>query len=187
MNTEKKLALAALLVGLVALAFGLFGGGKTTEIIRETVRELVGATPGSDFPELTIGGVKFIAHRQDMLASNTPCALRVQSTSTLDLITVFHKGRFADAGTSNAVWTFSTSTARTATGTIFNSISVPNNAGLSFATRGYTPTSTPNGITNGTSTTVVLRPNDWVNVNVASPSFETTEILGSCNFQLIEL
>ena len=111
---ENKIALAALLVGLVALAFGLFGGGKTTEIIRETVRELVGAAPGSDFPELRIGGVNFIAQRQDMVASNTPCALRVSSTSTLDRITVYHKGRFADTGGSNAVWTFGTSTIRTA-------------------------------------------------------------------------
>ena len=185
MNTEKKLALAALLVGLVALAFWLFGGGKTTEIIRETVREMIAAAPGSDFPELTIGGVKFIAHRQDMVASNTPCALRVQSTSTVDKITVFHKGRFTDAGTTNAVWTFSTSTARTATGTVFNSISVPNNAGLSFAVRGYATTSDPTP--SGTTTAIVLRPNDWVNVNVISASFQGSEISGACNFILQEL
>ena len=183
---ENKIALAALLVGLVALAFGLFGGGKTTEIIRETVRELVGAAPGSDFPELRIGGVNFIAQRQDMVASNTPCALRVSSTSTLDRITVHHKGRFTDAGTGNAVWSFSTSTARTATGTIFNSISVPNNAGLNFATRGYTSTSTT-PTTSGTSTLVILRPNDWVNVNVISASFEGSELSGACNFILQEL
>ena len=182
---QNKIALAALLVGLVALAFGVFGGGKTTEIIKETVRELVGATPGSDFPELTIGGVKFIAHRQDMAASNTPCALRVSSTSTLDRITVHHKGRFADTGTGNAVWSFSTSTARTATGTVFNSISVSEIYGLNFATMGYAPTSTAS--INGTSTLVILRPNDWINVNVISPSFAASEVSGACNFILNEL
>ncbi len=182
---QNKLALAALLVGLVALAFGVFGGGKTTEIIRETVRELVGATPGSDFPELRIGGVKFIAQRQDMAASNTPCALRVSATSTLDRITVHHKGRFADTGGANAVWTFGTSTIRTATGTVFNSISVSEIYGLNFVTNGYAPTSTTP--TNGTSTAVVLRPNDWINVNVMSPSFAASEVSGACNFILQEL
>ena len=185
---ENKIALAALLVGLVALAFGLFGGGKTTEIIRETVRELVGATPGSDFPELRIGGVNFIAQRQDMAASNTPCALRVSSTSTLDRITVHHKGRFADTGTGNAVWSFSTSTARTATGTVFNSISVSEIYGLNYVAPGNTASTTPSGATvSGTSTVVVLRPNDWVNVNVISPSFAASEVSGACNFILNEL
>ena len=181
---ENKLALAALLVGLVALAFGVFGGGKTTEIIKETVRELVGATPGSDFPELTIGGVKFIAHRQAMVASNTPCALRVTSTSTIDGITLLSDGKFAGGA---PTWIIGTSTIRTATGTSFYGQTV--GSGLDGQNLSIRPSLAGVSGVGVASTTqgIVLRPNDWVNVNVAAPSFQSSEVSGACNFILQEL
>jgi len=49
MTKEKLLSLAALVVAVIALGIGVFGGGKTTEVIREVVKEMVGVAPGGTF------------------------------------------------------------------------------------------------------------------------------------------
>ena len=189
MNKDRILALAALLVGVLSLTLWLFSGGKTitnTETER-VIREIVGAVSGNTFQdkELFISGLKKTFMSQQMVASNTPCSLQVVSTTTVDGVTIFHKGKFSDTASANTTWRVGTSTAQTATGTVFFTISTPENRGINAASDGVLATSS--AITGASSTKVVLRPNDWINVNVVSPSFAASELLGACGFELTEL
>ena len=81
---QNKLALAALLVGLVALAFGVFGGGKTTEIIRETVRELVGNAGTENLNPVTF--YDNVTRHYGFLSTTTPQTLTGHTLGGSDFI-----------------------------------------------------------------------------------------------------
>lgn len=69
-----KTSLAALVVAVVALGFAIFGGGKTTEVIRETVKEIVGAAAGGDF-QFPVTFYDRVIRANRLLATTTPQTL----------------------------------------------------------------------------------------------------------------
>ena len=189
MNKETKIGLAALLVAVVALGVGFFRGGETVTNTQteRIIREIVGAMPGNELqgPEFIVGGVKTLSKRIDMIAStNTPCALQnTFGTSTIELVSMTQNV----SNTASVIWTVATGTARTATGTPASAIGAFTIAASQKVAHAVGGT----GYTNTGSSTqrLVIRANEWVNVNISgTPGLTTSSgIGGNCNFILQEL
>ena len=189
MNDKLKIALIAALTALV-VAVVVVRVGKPAPVARtieKTIREVVGAIPGNELQgsEWIVGGATIIRAKMGMAASNTPCALQARATSTVDRVTVVHTGQFSATSNDNATWQMGTSTIRTATGSVFYGQDTPEPRGLSVSVRPSLAGTA--GAVGSTTQGIVLRPNDWVNVNVASPSFASTEVVGTCVIELLQM
>ena len=103
---EKKLALIALVVAVIALG-GYFAPTPAKEVVREIVKEL-GAVPGSVFPgpSITINGSEIVARRVPMqTGTTTVCSIQSPNATSSLLYAI---GSFTTTGTStNAGSTFS--------------------------------------------------------------------------------
>ena len=204
MNNETKITigvaavLLVVVVGVLGFSLSALRGSlasieNSIELAAKTLEKLdrlnlpdspaLGSMTGPSIPfnHVTFADAGFYHSRVPMrIGTNTPCSLQNPiGTSTVWLSVV------STTTSSNAKnWTFSTSTAQTATSTVLGNATTNanNKTAFAFSTGGV-------GVQSATTTRLgTVGTNEWINLNVYGTSLNTaTDYGGHCTFELQEL